>query len=89
MSWLPDTPTKSENDPSNYGTIRSLREVLVKINVQHLQCATIYSQLLSNSPTSIGQIEIMGELAVIFASFVKLRSQLEDCITHAIAAKTS
>lgn len=83
-SWQQATPTQSENDPSNYGGIRKLETLQQSILALHLTAVGIYSELLATGQmNSEGALDVTHEVAAIFVSFAKLKTQVQDL--HSVA----
>lgn len=80
-SWPQATPTKSENDPSNYGGTSQLQEELEAIRVLHSRLVITYSNLLEDYRQSIGvKNMITANASSIFASCAKLETQVSDLL---------
>lgn len=88
--WQQHMHTQSENDPSNYGGTRQLEELLEAIRAQHSLAVSIYSNLLDNFHQNIGvKNTITQEVPAIFASYVRLETQVSDLLILAQRAHKS
>jgi hypothetical protein len=84
--WQLPMPTRSEQDPSNYGGIRELEQALSTIHAQHLIVVGTCSDLLASFPPSI-TTEITAEYQQVFASFANLVSAMQDLHSHVSNAR--